>query len=246
MGDFEVIRNLAYLLAAILFIFGIKGLTHPRTAVRGNMLGGLGMLIAAAVTIISPDNFGTTGWVLIGIGVAIGTVAGWFLALKIQMTAMPQLVALFNGFGGIASFLVAGAVLHQYLGADKFIDKQMIIATAVSGLIGAVTFSGSLIAFAKLQELMPSQPYTNPKLKLANGACVLRDHRAQQMAAQRVVAGQAIRELEAARARAVEDPQAAAQHAEVRQAGRLKSEQPLTAHTAYALGVERDLEALDR
>ncbi len=110
----ETLRNLAYLVAAVLFIFGIKGLTHPRTAVRGNLLGALGMLLAAVVTVIGA-GFGATGWVLVVAGVVIGSVVGAVLAVRIQMTAMPQLVALFNGFGGIASLLVAGAVLHESL-----------------------------------------------------------------------------------------------------------------------------------
>ena len=75
--DFEIIRNLAYLVAAVLFIFGIKGLTHPRTAVRGNIIGGIGMLLAAVATIVAPEGFGAMGWVLIAVGIAIGTIAGF-------------------------------------------------------------------------------------------------------------------------------------------------------------------------
>ena len=179
--SFEVYRNLAYVAAAILFILGIKGLTHPRTAVRGNMLGGLGMLIAAVVTVLGQD-FGVAGWVLIVIGVAGGAVAGAAVAVKIQMTAMPQLVALFNGFGGIASALVAGAVLHRWLqeaglgevDVQAYIEStgqdstQAIVATVAAGIIGAVTFSGSLVAYAKLQELISGSPKTNLMLKAGN------------------------------------------------------------------------------
>ena len=141
------IRDLAYLIAAALFIFGLKGLTHPRTAVRGNLLGSLGMLMAVVVTLLSMD-FDPT---LVIVGLVVGTIIGAVMAMTIQMTAMPQLVALFNGFGGIASVLVAGAFLA---GADmSAIGTEILVATAASGLIGAVTFSGSLVAFGKLQEL---------------------------------------------------------------------------------------------
>jgi len=138
--------DLGYLLAAILFIFGLKGLTRPRTAVRGNMLGALGMLVAVVVTLVGAD-FSVT---FILLGLVIGSAVGVTLALKIQMTAMPQLVALFNGFGGGASALVAGAYLVTNVQSQSSAE---LIATAASGLIGAMTFSGSLIAFAKLQEL---------------------------------------------------------------------------------------------
>jgi H+-translocating NAD(P) transhydrogenase subunit beta len=140
--------DFAYLVAAVLFILGLKGLTHPRTAVRGNLLGALGMLVAVVVTLLD------TGFdfVMIGIGLAIGAAIGLTMALRIQMTAMPQLVALFNGFGGGASALVAGAYLYAV--KDMELEPvETLIATAASGLIGAVTFAGSLVAFGKLQEL---------------------------------------------------------------------------------------------
>ncbi|RME36568.1 MAG: NAD synthetase, partial [Planctomycetota bacterium] len=90
-------QNLAYLLASVLFIFGLKGLTHPRTAVRGNLTGSVGMLVAIGATLWAS---GIVSWVWIVIGLVIGTVAGTILALKVPMTGMPQMVALFNGFGG--------------------------------------------------------------------------------------------------------------------------------------------------
>ena len=146
------IVNIVYLIAASLFIFGLKGLSHPKTAVRGNMLGALGMLIAIVVTLL--DKSIVSYWVIFA-GIIIGGGVGAVLALRIQMTAMPELVALFNGFGGAASVLVAGAALLEmgYLGAESPIplNAQFSLATFLSGLIGAVTFSGSLIAFGKLQ-----------------------------------------------------------------------------------------------
>ena len=96
-ADTDYIR-LAYLVAAVLFILGLKGLTHPRTAVRGNLLGALGMLVAVVATLLMGHE--SIGWGLIIAGVIVGAAVGTVLAIKIEMTAMPQLVALFNGFGG--------------------------------------------------------------------------------------------------------------------------------------------------
>ncbi len=161
--DREILINLAYLLAGVLFIFGLKGLTHPRTAVRGNLLGALGMLVAVVATLADQQ---IVSYTLILAGLVVGSAVGAVLAQRIQMTAMPQLVALFNGFGGAASALVAGAELlrgaldspaaeqaaaqataHAGLGIDQ------LVAVVASGLIGAVTFWGSLVAFGKLQEI---------------------------------------------------------------------------------------------
>ena len=160
--------NSAYLVASILFIMGLKGLTHPRTAVRGNLYGALGMLLAVVVTfyekeVIKPE--------LIWIGIAVGTAVGAYLSIKIEMTAMPQLVGLFNGFGGIASVLVAGAWLK---GQADVPATQATVAAAASGLIGGVTFLGSLVAFGKLQGIkwvpagnfLPAQKMINAGLFL--------------------------------------------------------------------------------
>ena len=157
----ESIINLAYLLASILFIMGLKGLTHPRTAVRGNILGALGMLVAILVTLIDRS---VVSYEVIVAGVIVGSLIGGVLAVKIQMTAMPQLVALFNGFGGGASVFVAGAALIM-MGASSM---QMTISTSLSGIIGAVTLTGSLIAFAKLQELLPGRPIRFPGIQFVN------------------------------------------------------------------------------
>jgi H+-translocating NAD(P) transhydrogenase subunit beta len=154
--------NLAYLGAAVLFILGLKGLAHPRTAVRANLLGALGMLVAVVATLLDRNilGAGTQAFVLIFVAIAVGSVAGALLALRIQMTAMPQMVALLNGFGGGASVLVAGAALVD-VGPEA--SARFLIATAASGIIGAVTFWGSLVAFDKLQELfLPGKPIHYP------------------------------------------------------------------------------------
>lgn len=157
--DRAVILNAAYLLAAMLFIFGLKGLTHPKSAVRGNMLGALGMLIAIVVTLLDQSIL---SFELIVIGVLAGSIIGAILALTIQMTAMPQLVGLFNGFGGVASALVAGAVLYQAVvvasTSAAASNLQFLVATVASGLIGSVTFFGSFIAFGKLQGIVTEKP----------------------------------------------------------------------------------------
>ena len=145
--------NLAYVVAGVLFILGLKGLTHPRTAVRGNLLGAVGMLVAVLATMFHHEIGGTSGFLLIIIGIAVGAVIGAILAVKIEMTAMPQLVALFNGFGGGASVLVAWAELAKAISTGEPNGTTANTAIVASGLIGAVTFWGSLVAFGKLQEL---------------------------------------------------------------------------------------------
>jgi NAD(P) transhydrogenase subunit beta len=157
----DVQRDLIYLVAAVLFILGLKGLTRPRTAVRGNMLGALGMLVAIVVTLVSQGLDFT--W--IAVGLVIGSLAGAVMAIKIKMEAMPQLVALFNGFGGGASMLVAGAYLLTQKTAPA---TDVMVATAASGLIGGVTLTGSLVAFAKLQELKWVKEFRLPNHQFFN------------------------------------------------------------------------------
>lgn len=146
------IAKLAYLIASVLFILGLKQMAHPRTAVRGNLLGATAMFLAIVVTFFDPD-VESFGWIVAGL--AVGGIIGGLLASRIQMTDMPQLVALFNGFGGIASTLVAGAELIKLSDntSGTALTNDVLVATALTGIIGAVTFWGSLIAFGKLQEL---------------------------------------------------------------------------------------------
>lgn len=158
--------NVAYLFASILFILGLKGLTHPRTAVRGNRYGALAMLVAVLATMLDQQIL-SFEWILAGI--IVGGLIGALLSSRIAMTDMPQLVALFNGFGGGASVLVAGAaLLESALSTTPSATHTFTVATAASGIIGAVTFWGSFIAFAKLQELMSGNPIMFPGQKLFN------------------------------------------------------------------------------
>ena len=143
--------NIGYLVASVLFILGLKGLTHPRTAVRGNLLGAVGMLLAIVLTLTDQQ---IVSYEMIILGLIIGGAIGAVLAIKIEMTSMPELVAVLNGFGGIASVLVAGAALLESALKPGVPLMQLTVATAVSGLIGAVTFWGSLVAFGKLKGLI--------------------------------------------------------------------------------------------
>ncbi len=147
--------NIAYLISAILFIFALKGLSHPRTAVRGNLLGALGMLIAIVVTLMDKS---IVNYELIILGFVIGSAIGVVSALKVPMTSMPQMVAIFNGFGGGASTLVAALAFIEALELNKVMGTQETVATVASGIIGAVTFWGSMVAFAKLEGLIEERP----------------------------------------------------------------------------------------
>jgi NAD(P) transhydrogenase subunit beta len=157
--------NLAYLTASMLFIVAFKLMTGPRTAVKGNYLGAAGMAIAILAACFEKPVMQSVAaqgaWPIVMLGLAgvIGGVIGAVMAIKYPMTGMPQMVALLNGFGGAASTLVAGAELWNATAAAKAASAplpawtQFAIATALTGLIGAVTFWGSLVAFGKLEEL---------------------------------------------------------------------------------------------
>ncbi len=151
--------NLLYLFAAALFILSLKGLSHPRTAVRGNFLGALGMLIAVVVTLLDRRIVSLE---IIVAGLVSGSLVGAVMAYKSPMTAMPQVVAIFNGFGGGASALAVGAAMMELLHLEEGLDVQFTSAALVSGLIGGVSFTGSLVAFAKLQGLMTEKPVLMP------------------------------------------------------------------------------------
>ncbi|QDS97503.1 NAD(P)(+) transhydrogenase (Re/Si-specific) subunit beta [Adhaeretor mobilis] len=160
----EQLAQIGYLVAAVLFILGIKGMTHPRTAVRGNLLGAVGMFLAVLVTLLQQ---GVSLPVVLS-GIIVGSAGGMVLAKRVQMTQMPQLVALFNAFGGIASVLVAGAEVLK--GPSPETDGVVAgFAAGIAGLIGAVTFSGSMVAAGKLQELPQfKKPWSFDGLQITN------------------------------------------------------------------------------
>ena len=147
--------DLIYLISVILFILGLKRLGAPRTARQGNFLSMLGMLIAIIVTLL---NHNIVSFQLIAIALAAGAVVGIFMAKKVVMTAIPDMVAIFNGFGGIASSLVAVAeFLPKQASQTANNDILFYVTLILSILIGTVTFSGSLIAFLKLSETIPGK-----------------------------------------------------------------------------------------
>ena len=158
--------TLGYLAAAVLFILGLKRLSRPRTAVRGNQFGAAGMLIAVVVT-LTDNAILSFEWILGGL--VLGAAVGAVLAVRVRMTSMPELVALFNGFGGGASVLVAAA---SYIEAsDLATDSPRLSASAaLAALIGAVTFTGSLIAFGKLQEALRWSGFPGMRVASVTGA----------------------------------------------------------------------------
>ncbi|MBL6889012.1 MAG: NAD(P)(+) transhydrogenase (Re/Si-specific) subunit beta [Candidatus Poseidoniaceae archaeon] len=146
---------IGYLLSAALFIFGLKKLGHPRTAPFGNQLGALGMLVAVLTTIFSMQLAGDAQWVLIGAGIALGSLIGYIMAVRVQMTGMPELVALFNGFGGAASALVALSEIQKYIDGGTVPEglelTVTMVAAGLSALVGWMTLTGSLLAMYKLK-----------------------------------------------------------------------------------------------
>ena len=165
----NVTVNLAYIVAAVLFVFGLKMLGSPDTARRGNALSAAGMLIAIVVTLLS-KGIVELHW--IAIAAVAGAVVGALAARLVAMTAMPEMVALFNGSGGIASLLVGWAALF---GASEGMSASTFTATTVflSVMIGGVTFSGSLVAWGKLSEVVPSSALTFAGQRFINGGLLV-------------------------------------------------------------------------
>jgi NAD(P) transhydrogenase subunit beta len=155
-----------YLAAGVLFIIGLRGLGEPRTARRGNFLASLGMLLAIIVTVADLIGEPDLVWWVVGAGLVTGGAIGAFLALRVQMTAMPQLVAAFNGFGGGASALVAAA---EVIATDGIFAPETSVTVALSIALGTVTLSGSFIAYGKLQGLISGRPVALPGGPALNG-----------------------------------------------------------------------------
>jgi proton-translocating NAD(P)+ transhydrogenase subunit beta len=159
------LTSLAYLVAAVLFILALRGLSHPETSRRGNTLGMIGMAIAILATLVHA-HMSLGGIALIILGMCIGGAIGTTVALRIQMTALPQLVAAFHSLVGLAAVFVAAAALNAPeafgIGVAGNIYPESLVEMSLGLAIGAITFSGSLIAFAKLQALMKGNPITFP------------------------------------------------------------------------------------
>jgi NAD(P) transhydrogenase subunit beta len=171
MGTFGTVIELVYLAAAACFVLGLHLMNNPATARHGNYVSGAGMAaaIAATLALIAYDGTVTvTGWIVLLAGALLGAGAGLYSARTVQMTAMPQLVSIFNAVGGGAAALIA---IHDYTrlaDAVHGVPVSTTITTVLDVIIGSVTFSGSIIAAGKLQGLIPGQPITFPGSRLVN------------------------------------------------------------------------------
>jgi H+-translocating NAD(P) transhydrogenase subunit beta len=159
----------ADLVAIALFILGLHDLNSPPTARRGNRLAMVGMTIALVAVLVQTVGL---GWWAIAIGVAIGGAIGVFAALKVKMTAMPQMVALYNGAGGGAAALIS-TVEFYVLRNGSGMDPVIAVSLVLSAIIGALSFAGSIVAFLKLQELMTGRPVTYPGQQIVNALLLL-------------------------------------------------------------------------
>ncbi len=164
--------QIAYLVAAVCFILALKGLSSPKTARTGNLIGAVGAVLACVTVFFAVDLDHEVPMLA---AIAVGSVAGVVGAQRVQMTQMPQLVALFNGVGGGAAALVALLELHEVVALSGFGDvpKFDLAAIAFTILVGSVSFAGSLVTFAKLQELMTTRPVLFPGLPVAFGGSLL-------------------------------------------------------------------------
>jgi len=166
------VTALLYLLAGVLFILALRGLSNPETSRRGNMLGMIGMTIAVATTLASHPPASATAWGLVVLGMALGGGVGAVIARRVPMTAMPELVAAFHSLVGMAAVLVAAGALYAPeafgIGGEGTIRGQSLIEMSLGVAIGAITFTGSVIAFLKLSGRMSGKPIILPLRHLIN------------------------------------------------------------------------------
>jgi proton-translocating NAD(P)+ transhydrogenase subunit beta len=159
-----------YIVAFSLFILGIKQGTHPTTAKRGNLVAAGGMAIAVVTTLLL-DGMGNWGLIVLGLG--IGTAVGVIASLRVQMTEMPQMVALYNGVGGGAVALISWAEIRHGISLGEAIPLDELIPILFAGVVGSVSFWGSNIAFAKLQDLIPTRPLAVPGQQVINAVLLI-------------------------------------------------------------------------
>ena len=164
------ITNAAYIVAAILFIVGLKQLGSPATARNGNRMSALAMLVAIVATVVGND---IASWEFILAGAIVGSAIGAFSARKVAMTSMPQLVAIFNGFGGAASAVIAAAELIRLINDGTDIAQDVSITIMASVIVGGVTLTGSFIAYGKLQGFVPTRPILFPIRNVINVALLI-------------------------------------------------------------------------
>ena len=159
-----------YIVAFSLFIIGLKRGTHPSSAKQGNLIAAAGMAVAVVTTLLL-DGMGN--WGLIIIGLAGGSAIGFIASVRVQMTEMPQMVALYNGVGGGAVALIAWSELRHGISIGGDIPLEELIPTLLAAVIGSVSFWGSNIAFAKLQDLIPTKPLAVPGQQVINALLVV-------------------------------------------------------------------------
>src|ERR1700684_4328324 len=163
---------LAYLIAGVLFILALRGLSHPVTSRRGNLFGIIGMVIAVATTLAAHPPAGLGAWGLVALAVVLGGGIGAVIARRVPMTSMPELVAAFHSLVGMAAVLVAAGALYAPaafgIGVEGAIHGQSLIEMSLGVAIGAVTFTGSIIAFLKLSGRMSGAPITLPGRHVIN------------------------------------------------------------------------------
>jgi H+-translocating NAD(P) transhydrogenase subunit beta len=164
--NIEIIVNLVYIVSAALFIYGLKMLSSPATARRGNLISAIGMFLAVVLTLLSKEII-EFQWIIVGI--IIGSVIGALAARIVAMTQMPEMVAVFNGFGGIASLLVGWGAYHAIPNSEMF----TLITIVLSVLIGGVTFSGSIVAWGKLSEVLGSKATIFAGQKIVNALILI-------------------------------------------------------------------------
>jgi NAD(P) transhydrogenase subunit beta len=157
--------DLAYLVAAVCLVIAIKRLSHPRTARSGNLIGAAGMAIAIGFTFAIEEI--ERYWLMV-VGIAIGSVIGVVSARTVRMTAIPQMVALFNGVGGGAAALIAAAEFHRHAPDPGRLPGEVVVGILFSAFVGSVSFWGSLVAFGKLQDLVPGRPIVFPAQNATN------------------------------------------------------------------------------
>jgi NAD(P) transhydrogenase subunit beta len=167
--------NGLYIVAVILFIVGLRGLAGPNTAVRGNKIAAVGMAVAVLATLIQPHVIPDAQTaILMALGIAVGTAVGIPAARSVKMTAVPQMVALFNGVGGGAVALIAWSEFRRrFTGDDGEWDQVVMIPALFAAVIGSISFWGSNIAFGKLQEILPGRPISLPGQQFLNLALLL-------------------------------------------------------------------------
>src|SRR6201996_5588890 len=167
----------AYLIAGVLFIMALRGLSHPDTSRRGNLFAMIGMAIAVATTLAAHPPAGGGAWTLVIVAGAIGAVLGAVIARRVPMTSMPELVAAFHSLVGLAAVLVAAGALYAPaafdIGSEHAIHGQSLIEMSLGVAIGAITFTGSVIAFLKLSGRMSGKPIVLPGRHVVNIALAL-------------------------------------------------------------------------